>query len=318
MYTDCAAVISHFQTMRWHLEQGKTMPVLTHADIWCHIWWHLSRRPRETVELIKVRAHVDIISIDDNFGRLCAVFNDAADKLAKQAVTIHAAGTFAKMKSIVERRCRDERSLSRYHDYLCEINDKFNAAHVDTSSTNPVPDFNVELRAGGILCAWELPDTDYIAGSPFGEQFTRKFLQWFQTVSWGDGSPTSGLELYIAFSLSTQTQVPVLIDKKYVMREDDVRADLKELSLATQSQVWLKVLKWFCNHPSCGVQMHRCRSLHLFGYSYNALGFDKRASYPNMSLSCEVLWKYFHAGSSTCRNMNRSWCVQHEISCMGG
>lgn len=317
-YVDCAAVISHFHAMYENLRRGRPMPMLSHSDIWKHIWWHLKRRPLDSVVLIKVRAHVDASKVLSQYDALCAKFNDAADQLAKQAVVNKAAPVYAKMKSIVERRKLVEANTMQYHEYMCRINDQFTATMKTPLSHEVIPDFGSVLRVEGPLTTFDLPAQNVIDASPFGAKFTQRFLLWFSSVRWGDGAPTSGLELYVAFSMATKSQVPVLINKRYLLREDDVQADLKEASLATQSQVWLKVLKWFCNATTFEVQMLRCRSLHCFGYSYNALGFAKRATYPNMDVSCNALWHYFHGGGATTRNMHKGWCVQQVIANAGG
>eukprot|EP00438_Fugacium_kawagutii_P030611 Skav224488 [mRNA] locus=scaffold1294:8695:9957:- [translate_table: standard] len=318
LYVDCDAAVKNLQWMLRCQRERRSVPPVSHLDIWNLIWEQLSFREWDDVVVIKVKAHLDPMSLTDPLLRAYATFNNAVDVLAKKSVTEGASRVFNGLQRIVARRESNELQTKLYHDYLCAIVDKVNCAQPVSLSCSEKPDFSMSLHADSPFFQFHEPGEDAIQQCVYGAAFARRFVDWVRGVEWGIGAPTSGLELYISFSLATRTQCPVLVDKKYLLREHSVQADMKELSLATQSQVWLKMLKWWMRNSSNGIPLERHHSLHIFGYSYAALGFAARAKYNNMGATADALWHYFHQAGSTTRNMARSWCVQQCIVVGGG
>ena len=312
LYVDCAAVVDILNQILYCQRTGDPVPVFSSPDIWNNIAWHIFQRDPGAVHVEKIEAHQDWKALPSGKQRQAGFFSDVVDNQAKDSIRVDHKKLFSKINNAFERDKVNKEHLFLFHDFLCAANDRCfehkqqNIEHVQSKPVflEILPCFQPHFHTAAI-------DEGVPSNFPFGEIFFHRFRAWWNGLVWGSGPPTSLLELYFDFALSTNTQVPVVVGyRKYQLRDQSTLADVQEASLLTQSKTWVQIIKWFQKNIEsclpCPIQS-KLRALHPFGYSIPCLGFPVRVQWHFGVSTADSLWQYFHQGDKIKRSFASPW-----------
>ena len=294
---DCQAALQLLDDIchkRLNLQQ---VELLKHCDIWSKIFHQVNARPFGAIQWTKIQAHQEWQSWPDSFVRWCAQMNDQVDFLAKRCVH----DSWPTLSQVADRIAEDRENIFSHvlqmHRYLCEAATKSMEQHIVHHNTVQVSDiisngadrFHEQLVRGPVeYRLFGLP-LEISKVCPYTQEFAIRIIQWLNQLQWPCGNeeirPISLLELYTDFVLTTQTFAPVQLRRKgekgrgsgmlYALRDQDMRADMSERSLRSQSRTWTRAFKWLHAHCDdlhfstfCRVNTLRCVG---FGASHDGI-----------------------------------------------
>ena len=312
LYVDCAAVVELLLQIIGCHGCCKLLPAFASPDIWNDIAWHIFNRQLDDVKVTKIEAHQEWKKLPAGRKRQEGVFSDAVDFQAKQSILYDQKKLYIKAERALKRDKSNKEHLIQYHDFLCAANDRcFEHKPPKAEGVQSKPLFSDVLQCIQPFFQNEAITESMPNNFTFGAVFYERFRTWWNSLVWGHGPPTSLLELYIDFALSTKTQVPVKVGyQKYCLRDQSTLADVHECSLLTQSKTWGHIIKWFQkNMIQClpGAIHGKLRALHPFGYSIPVLGFPFRVQWSAGVSTAESLWQYFHQGDKLKRSFASPW-----------
>ena len=312
LYVDCAAVVDLLHQIVNCQLTLEPLPVFSSPDIWNVIAWHIMQRKKGDVAVVKIEAHQNWEALPKGKQRQTGFFSDMVDSQAKDSIRVDQKKLYSKINAAIERDRVNKEHLFQFHDFLCAANDRcFEHKPQNPGVAQSKPVF-CEVLSGSQPFFHTVALEDCSAGTcPFGDVFFNRFRNWWNSLVWGSGPPTSLLELYFDFAISTQTQVPVVVGyRKYHLRDKSTLADVQESSLLTQSKTWIHFIKWLQKHyvdyMPCPIQS-KLRALHPFGYSIPCLGFPLRVQWHAGVIAADALWLYFHQGDKIKRSLASPW-----------
>eukprot|EP00435_Cladocopium_sp_Y103_P054469 s515_g17.t1 len=292
VFSDCEAVVSQFCSMCDAILRGGQVWLGQHEDLWKQVEVHLRKRPMGSVNMFKVKAHVNMCDAVNPLQARHALGNNCADKSAKLAVTLDNSVLFKRMEAVVHSREVVRTMMSGFFDMLCDLGDRYYETKPERKDVAVCPDFASRVQVSGPFFKMPCMTAERIASCPYTAKFAQKFQDWMQTLEWGEGEAVSGIEMYIAFALGTKMMVPVQVkDKQYALRSDSVVADQFKLDLSRQSRVWLNFLDWWLQSFDSPLEMYSDKSLRFVGFSIAIKGFRKRPKMPNAVESLMTLWR---------------------------
>ena len=250
IYSDCLSAVDTLQHLL-HCHQNNLKPSFhDHHDIWLQIWRLVQARPPDCITIIKTKAHEDTNKIADVVLRWQAAMNNRVDLIAKDAVCnwfpvfSKSEGVYHKISKQVERFVQHGQMIVAQAEYnpKKEIKVELPEHKPDWSSRAPCPSVceYFDVVAPDVPC-------------PFGDVFLQRVVEWAKHLKWPQNSNTqvSILELYIDFTIFTKTLAPVSLppeNKKYKccykLGDLDKLASVTPQSLAQQSVVWNRFIKW--------------------------------------------------------------------------
>lgn len=240
-------------------------------------------------------AHQNWQQLPEGTARVDAFYNEQADLQAKLAVTRDHSRLFAEITKYVEAKTQTRTNMTKYHDFLCEMHDLYFQQTAQPSVQPDVPDFHVLTAVSGPTVKYLPQQAVDSIHCPYGDVFFHEFFEWWKELDWGTGPFVSGLEMYFSFAISRRMMVPVRTGPKtFHLRDTHVEADVQSCELATQSHLWLQILKWWLGELGQPIALAKGRGLHPFGYTFEVRGFTKRPIMPNGLHAAQTTWAYFH------------------------
>lgn len=233
--------------------------------------------------------------------------------LSIKAILEDNAPLYKKIKALYDQSVTAQNHLEKYHDFLCEIHQKFLDERTKPATNTVEPDFGAICSVSLPLSNLPMPADTELQACPYGEIFARRVAAWWEQLTWGHGHPQSFLELYFQFALSTKTLMPVRIGKGngvWKLRDQDVQADIQPLTLSVQSAAWGRFMNWWVKAAGLPYDIQQNRGLHPFGYSIAVKGIGIRAYSPYAEKACARLWDYFQISGRVQRKLESPWCVQ--------
>ena len=250
IYSDClAAVDCVLHLVSCHRSNIKPR-FHDHQDIWLQVWRQIQSRPPDFVTMVKTKAHEDPKKIFDPVLKWQAVMNNRVDLVAKAAVT-NWSPVFEKAECVHQYITRQTDRFVQ-HSKLILAQAEYNpqkAKKMDPPEEKP--DWSTRAPCPGICRPFELVTPEVTC--PFGNIFLDRVIGWAKNLKWPENSQgqISILELYIDFTLFTKSLAPVSLppeNKKYKccykLSDIDKLAAVTPQSLAQQSIVWNRFIKW--------------------------------------------------------------------------
>ena len=166
-----------------------------HHDLWQWVSESLDTLGKQRVQVFKVKAHVDQISVRTSLEKWCAVFNFCADEAAKMA-NLQRSRAFWNLWTRHAEETAENRwvgELLAKHQIAC-MHRWFRSGDTAVEVTTHVP------RVGRVFTKqWEPPEVLQVGQRfcrAFGDDLARRFLGWWQQVF---GSSDSELQ-WISFT----------------------------------------------------------------------------------------------------------------------
>ena len=315
IYCDCLGVVDKLNSLVESHQQQLPPKFCDHWDIWIQVWEQIVRRPPGSIQIIKVRAHVDHTKLICPIEKWKAISNDRVDKLAKQVV-IDWEPVFSNAKQAYDEIIKQK----QMHLELCKIivdignisvvkpsEPEVIQTEAPVSFDNLTPDCR-ECLHFPVVC----PEVK----CPFGDIFLQRVVTWAKKLQWPHVAQgeISMLELYIDFVLDTKTLTPVPVKyakdgrvTSYGLRDIDPNAKIIVHTLAQQNIIWNRFLKWVSGSGVCLWPIHDTISSNCLGHVGYSLRSPAILNRPILSCgnqSCHVLYKLFHTGGGKIRTLN--------------
>lgn len=302
------------QLLLVNINQCHNQP-FSHPDMWLPIAWHVKQRQPGDIRVFKVKAH----QMDDTqvfqTEHWMEYANRCADEHAKAVFASEHQALFSAMQSHVQRIQNQEKMMIQFHDYVCQIADRYFAHDQKRpKDTSLIPDFCMLQPVVTDLGPFVISDSQ-VSNWPFGPTFASRFVSWWNTLTWTDEGIVSTLELYVDFAVTTGSLVPVsLPNRKWVLRDENIVADESSLAMNLQSRTWTQILQWILPKIDFTIPiLQRGRGLHHVGYTIPVYTFAGRPKLHIGSMASQILWNYFHRSGATVRDMKATW---HPKSCV--
>ena len=318
IHVDCAAAVAVCQMLVHCRATGLEPHFRDHHDLWWLVWKSILTRPVGAFAFVKVQAHQTPDDIADPVCRQHAVWNNCVDSIAKTCVNRFLSG---KKKSMTQDAKAFETScsmLQRFNDFWVAVNTRcFDAVKKsERPRVGAVPDFQIVYSPGATqTCVCIVPE-DILQSCPFGVTFAKRVVAYFNNLPWDLSlPPVSFLELYIDFSLTTATVVPVLLTSEqnpkgwYALPDQCIEADAFSRPLAAQSRIWTSMLKWLLRvWPGTFLSLRpRVKSMSHCGYLFPAVSLAGTPLLRRGVLARTELWKFLHPNGFAAKNLSRVW-----------
>lgn len=309
LHTDCSAVVDEVHRILQECANGMQPVAHSHADLWDPIIWHIKQRHGVGISITKVKAHVKWQDVSDALERRLAFFNGIADLEARKSVAADNFSLWQRMEGFLERKKQTAAAIGEYHNFLCEMHDRFFALKRVDKPVIAQPSFESMWDLHGPFEAVSAPGDDLLEGCPYGKTFALRVKSWWERLAWTTGSHISIVELYIDFSLLTGTQVPVRFPGQWLLRDQCVRADTANLRLGQQTHVWLKMLRWWLQNSGYDgkYQFLKMSALREYGYAKPIFAINMRPVLVDGPRTSNALWQYLRSGGSTVQNLTKPW-----------
>eukprot|EP00438_Fugacium_kawagutii_P030432 Skav216217 [mRNA] locus=scaffold238:321341:324460:- [translate_table: standard] len=328
IFTDNQAVYDLLHTAIKMHSEGKTM-FHDSGPIWDAIFSHISARPTGSVNVEKVKAHVEPSSVKTAKDKWLAWGNNRADKEAKLAVTEDNHILLAAIRKELSRVQLNREDLAFFLQYIADI------AKLCLEKQQSVLRERRELNTLDItkLC-FEGPRTSYtleipmtsrcILSFPYGSVYMWRLLWWARQLRWPrQGQGTTGdisfLELLMDFQIATNSLPPRSITDRaqrdkcgafhYILDDHEIQADAKPRTLADISGVWKRSIHWLLSYYKGsffrGQRIERVESLVAIGCSSWLGGLSVRPVLTQGNLAAERLHAFFVTGRGCNRSLGR-------------
>lgn len=316
IFTDCSAVVTVLQTALGVLATGGAFLPSDHHDLWGLIRDRLRRRSADAVRVFKVAAHQRWQFLADPSHQGRAYMNDVADSHAKDAVLVDCSAMYHELQRRRHQQQRYFGQLVAYHDFLCAaaIYTFDEGAPVQQTVECPLPDFQDDVLTDGhampiLFLEWFREQRGEGRAWPFPGIFAERFIERRSQLQWDSHGEVGALELYFDFAIHAASRAPVKVGHRdYRMKDQSLAADAKFLTLADQSRVWVKALRWVstrCDCPPFILQQNK--ALAKYGYSVFTVGFPCHVRLLHRKSVQHELWGYFHTNRATKRDLCRPW-----------
>lgn len=209
--------------------------------------------------------------------------------------------------------------ISEYHDFVCaaavqtfeHLDEKTEKGVPQQEDMPPMPshDFTESQSFPVLQPQWFSSGLPKAQRWPFTDLFLERLLLWWERLQWIPGGQTSALEMYVDFALHSQSHAPVCMQKQgYKLRDSNIAADSQPQTMAGQSVVWIRVLRWLIKRIATpDFDLCKTAALSRYGYSIPSAGFPFRVKLLHGSRVHQELWRYFHVGHATIRDLQRIW-----------
>lgn len=251
--------------------------------------------------------------------------NNKVDTLAKETVQSFLGRQFKQRSAHEKKRRFEETKIKDLHQMWVAMNKRIFAVQktVTKAHEDRVPDLALPidpLRFRILKCEMDTSISDMC---PCGRKFAERVMQYFHLLEWDFAAPpVSLLEIYIDYTISSQSVAPVLVDtddrgprgkkiQKYLLPDESPIADAQQVSLALQMRVWTKTVKWLLTvWPNCPFEKVRAdsKTAHKTGFlEKRILGLDGFPSMRTGTMARERLWRFFHGPKGCHRSLKFQW-----------
>ena len=210
----------------------------------------MQARPPDCITIIKTKAHEDTNKIADAVLRWQAAMNNRVDLIAKDAVC-NWFPVFSKSETVYHKISKQVERFVQHGQMIvaqAEYNPK---KEIKVELPEHKPDWSSRAPCPSVCDYFDVVAPD--VPCPFGDVFLQRVVERAKHLKWPQNSNTqvSILELYIDFTIFTKTLAPVSLppeNKKYKccykLGDLDKLASVTPQSLAPQSVVWNRFIKW--------------------------------------------------------------------------
>ena len=304
-----------------------------HSDIWVRIYNQVITRPKGFIQWTKIKSHQGWQSWPHSHFRWCAQINDHVDALAKKCVKESWPVLSQMAAKHAEDRENKSQNLHQMHKFLCEAANRvmelqtYNHTknHMFGESLNGDSAFHDQIAQGPVESRLIFLPLEISASCPYTQEFIVRVISWLNQLQWPCGNhetrPISLLELYADFVLTTQTFAPVQLRRKgekgrgsgmlYALRDQDMRADMSERSLASQSRTWTRAFKWLYARCDSLNFLDFCRvtTLRCVGFGTTHDGISVRPKLAQGAQSYIILAGYFRTSTGRAKNLSGNFAI---------
>eukprot|EP00438_Fugacium_kawagutii_P027070 Skav214861 [mRNA] locus=scaffold16:523215:524075:- [translate_table: standard] len=276
------------------------------------------------IRVIKVKAHQDVTTLSDGYTHWAAVMNDRADVLAKKQISAYCSGHIRNLKRFCLDRSQSISHLQQFFKMWGSMNEcAMNAIKTKrVQRTGEMPSFQLLVDVEQLQPLQCNVSDAAVSSCLYGATFISRVIQYFDQLEWDfTQKAVSLLELYIDFTLCTGTLAPVLLTRQslgltagpkvYMLKDQNIVADLSYNDLRDQSRVWQRTIKWLLkNWVNCPwAQLSKTSSLAKYGYAVDQNGLTGQPRFRSSTAVCSQLWAFFHASGGVRRTLGRKWAV---------
>ena len=330
---DCQAALQILDDMCNDRVTSNQVLLSKHQDIWNRIYYQVKNRPKGAIQWTKIKAHQDWQSWPNSHFRWCAQINDHVDAIAKQCVRESWPLLLPLADLYAQEREKQGCQIHQMHKFLCEAASKameqqtinqINGRTFD-DVLNRTDTFLEQLVQGPLEFRPILLPLEISADCPYTQEFIVRVISWLNQLQWPCGNqetrPISFLELYADFVLTTQTFAPVQLRRKgeagrgsgmlYALRDQDMRADMSERSLASQSRTWTRALKWLIARCDSLNFLDICRvtTLRCVGFGTPHDGISVRPMLVQGVQAYIILAGYFQTSTGRAKNLSGNFAI---------
>ena len=321
LYSDCQAVVTLIQQLIDAINLGYNIPDVEHS-IWRTIKQQMCDRPKNSVNIIKVKAHQDWKKLPEGVEKWKAYANDYADRSAKQVVTKDNKQYYKWLTQKVTEHNHNVEIHREFLTYVCEVGQVFAKLQASKNKTKCQNDSNFDLHHAclcrntiGVQRNIQIPRNLYLA-FPWGPAFLYRVVRWAMGLRWCKGrcscvKDISMLELFFDFATTTGSLSPVCLTPKnkrkdtkdgkrhscWELADLSIEADMKgQLPLAEHTKVFGRAME-FLIHNGNPLQwpvtkVPKTKSLCFIGLSTASRGFACRPTLVNHDECLGLLRNY--------------------------